>query len=345
MRSPGSPWTVTRAQVADRAGQQRDDAAEADAHAAAGREQDARGLAGVEQGGGDGVDGAVAAGVGDGSAGARRHDPRGEALGGQRQSGRAPVLLEGVQQAGGPARPRGPGAPVRDEVVELGGPQQAVGVGVPLEEGQPGHAAQLRAEQDVVAGERAVQQDDVGQRPALGQLAEHPHDGREAAAGGHHEHLRGQGVGQHEVARGLVEPQDVAGADRPGEVVRDDAVRDRLHGDPDRAVGPGRTGEGVRAAVPDAVDADADPDPLAGAVPGPAAAGLQHERGGAGGLAPHVDDAGPEVDRAVEGVDQAEVVGREQRGADGQGQPRECVHDIECTRSDVTWQEEGRCDM
>ena len=110
------------AQVAHGALAQRQHAAEADAHPAAGRHQDAGVLAGVEKrGGAVGLDGRAGLGEGDRAALAgRRRTRRAEALGVQPVGAarRRPVLLERVEHAG---RPAGPGlalGQVGHEVVE-----------------------------------------------------------------------------------------------------------------------------------------------------------------------------------------------------------------------------------
>ncbi len=220
-------------------------------------------------------------------------------------------------------------APVRHEDVELGGLQQAARVGVPLEQGEArlrgGQGAQLVPEEHLVRGGGAVQQDDVGEGAGLGELAEHAHDGGEAAAGRDHQQAGGQRVGQHEVAVGLGEPEHLPGLDARGQVGADEAAGDGLDGDRHGPVGLRRAGEGVGAPLQDTVDADADPQPLAGPVTGPARPGAQHQRHRPAGLRPHLLDPRPQVDRAAEGVDEGEVVVGEQGCADGAGHAEQPV--------------------
>ena len=126
--------------------------------------------------------------------------------------------------------------------------------------------------------------------------------------------LAGQRLRQHELALGLVELDHLAGAGAVHQVVGDDAVGDRLDGDADAAVGARAVGQGVGAPEADAVDVDADADVLAGHVAGPVAAGLDHDRGGLGGLGGDRDDPAAQLGAAAERVEDVEDVVRARAG-------------------------------
>ena len=68
------------------------------------------------------------------------------------------------------------------------------------------------AEDDVVGRARGVQEDDVVERVAAVEVAQHAHDRRDAAAGADEEQLLGQRVGQHERALDAAEADDRARA-------------------------------------------------------------------------------------------------------------------------------------
>jgi hypothetical protein len=174
--------------------------------------------------------------------------------------------LEAVEQLG---RAAGPGLAL-GEVGDGGG--EAVDVEAALEPAvaldEPdaalgGQRPQLAAEDDLGGDGRGVHDDDVLE--LVHGVAQHAHDGRDAAAGGDEQDLRRAGAREHELAHGLVELHDQAGGGLADEVVAHGAARDRLDGDGDAAVGVGDLrGQRVRAPLPDAVDVDADADVLAG---------------------------------------------------------------------------------
>ncbi len=96
--------------------------------------------------------------------------------------------------------------------------------------------------------------------------------------------LRGIGVGQHELALGLLELDHLAGPGAVHQVVGDHAAGDRLDGEAEVAVAARAVGQRVGAPQAYAVDVDPDPDVLAGHVAGPVAARLDQDGGGLGGL-------------------------------------------------------------
>ena len=167
---------------------------------------------------------------------------------------------------------------------------------------------------------------DVGQLVEV--VAEHAHDGRDAAARGEEEHLRRGGVRQGEVPCGLVEHDEGAGASGPHQVVRDLAVgdglgcdRDAVRRDAGRRRAVGAVGQAVRPPVTHAVDVDADPDVLPGHVPEPAAPGPEDDRHGIRGLGADVDDARAQVGARAQRVEQVEVVLGDERSGEGLGHP------------------------
>ncbi len=186
--------------------------------------------------------------------------------------------------------------------------------------GRGGQRPQLAAEDDVVGGRRGVDQHGVLQ---LGtRLAQHPHDGRDAAAGGDEQRLGRTGRGEHELAGRLVQLQHQAGASLAHEVVAHDAAGDRLDRDGQAAVGTRGRGQGVGAPLADALDVDADPDVLPGRVRAPAATGTDHQGDRVAGLGVHRLDASAQVGAVAQGVDQVDVVAGDERGGDQLGEPR-----------------------
>src|SRR6478735_4175298 len=115
------------AQVAHGSLAQGQDAAEADAHAAPGRHEDAGGLGGVEDGGGAvGVDGRARAGEVDRAALADDEGRGAELLGEQVEPALVVVALERIEQATGTARERRPVEQVGDEGLEVGDVEDTV---------------------------------------------------------------------------------------------------------------------------------------------------------------------------------------------------------------------------
>ena len=104
------------------------------------------------------------------------------------------------------------------------------------------------------------------------------------------------------------------------EVVADLAVRHRLDGDRDAAVGARAVGQRVGAPLADAVDVDADADVLAGHVAGPVGAGADHHGGGVGGLGVDRHDPAAQVGAGAQRVEEVEVVGGQQRGGRALGE-------------------------
>ena len=170
---------------------------------------------------------------------------------------------------------------------QLGEVEEAVGVGVLLEQGDPPlgrQLAELVAEDDVGRGGGRVQDDDVGELVEV--VAEHAHDGGDAAAGGEEQDTLGAGVGQDEVALGLVELNIVPGSARRTRWLLTFPSGMALTVTLMQPSGRGGAGQGVGAPLADAVDVDADADVLARHVPEPSPAGADHQGRGVGGLAP-----------------------------------------------------------
>jgi hypothetical protein len=229
-----------------------------------------------------------------------------------------PVLGHRVEHLGR-AREEGLAlAPVRAHVVEAVGPEAAVGAGHLLVQAKARaparHRAQLLAEDDVPGRARGVHVHHVAQGVAAVEVAQHAHDGRDAAAGADEEQAVGQRVGQRERALDVAEAHDRPGLRVTHEPGRDDALLDELGRDADEPVGPsGIRRERVGAPVVHAVDHEADAQVLAGLVAGPLPAGLDEDGHRVVGLAPHALDAPPELLRRPQRIDELEVVVGQQR--------------------------------
>ena len=125
---------------------------------------------------------------------------------------------------------------------------------------------------------------------------------------------------QHELAGGLLEVDERAGAGLVDEVVADQAVGHGLDRDRDPAVGAGAVGQRVGAPLADAVDVDADAEVLAGHVAGPVGAGTDDDGGGVGGLGVDLLDPAAQVGAGAQRGEEVEVVGGQQRRGRGLGQ-------------------------
>ena len=126
---------------------------------------------------------------------------------------------------------------------------------------------------------------------------------------------------QHELAGRLLQVHEGARRRAPDQVGAHLAVRDRLDGDRDVAVGAGAVGQGVGPPLAYAVDVDADPDVLARDVAGPVGSGADHDGGGVGRLGLDLDDAPAQVGAAAQRVEEVEVVRGQQRRRGALGQP------------------------
>jgi hypothetical protein len=150
--------------------------------------------------------------------------------------------------------------------------------------------------------------------------AEHAHHRSDAAARGEEQDLA-RLLGEDELALRYVEAHDRAGPHPVHKVVGD--MTGGLHRDLNSA---GSAGDRIAAPVPDAVDVDADPEPLAGAVPWPAGSRLDHKGGRLGGLPPDLGDPAAELGGRPERVDQSEIVLGEERGGERTDQTRQGNH-------------------
>ncbi len=309
------PVHLAGAQVADLAGEQGDEAALADAHAAAAGHDDAGVLAGLEDGGGA-VDLDLAVGGLEGDQAALAAGPveehGGEPLDAQLVGhvGGVPELGGGVEHLGRPADVGGAGAPVGDDGVEVLGTGEvdaALLAGDPVDDPQArvlgAEGGQLRPEQRVVQRPRRVHEHEVGVLAAADQGAHHRHHRGEAAAGGEHEQ-RPRVLGEHEVALRRGEEQDVARPGAPDQGLGHLAVGG--HGD--RRVAARRGAERVGPPVAHAVDLDADPRVLAGLVRAPATAGAEVDGRRVGGLGDDGGDHAAQLSRGAQRVHQPEEV-------------------------------------
>ena len=150
------------------------------------------------------------------------------------------------------------------------------------------------------------------------QVAQHADDGRDARTGGDGEQALDVGL-EDELAGGLVEVDQRAGAGLVDEVVAHRAVGHGLDGDGDAAVTARAVGEGVGAPLADTVDVDPDAEVLARHVAGPVGARPDHDRGGVGGLGMDLLDAATQVGAGAQGGEEVEVVGRQERRRGGLG--------------------------
>src|SRR4051794_16994661 len=238
---------LARPQVPDLAGAELADAGVADAHAASERQRRARLLTGDE----DRL-GAIALALDIAVEELHRAalallrvalaDDRLEALHVQVVAVRLalPAVAHGVEHLRRPADERLAVAPVRAQLVEVVRAHAAHLVRVLLVQAKAvvllRHAPQLLAEDHVVGGARRVQQDDVVERLAARQRAQHAHDRRDAAAGADEEEALGERVGQDERALDAAEAHDPAASGLAHEVGGDLALLHELRRDADAPV-------------------------------------------------------------------------------------------------------------
>jgi len=325
----GSGGDLAVAQVPDRAGAQREHATEADAHPAARGHQHPGLLGGVQDRRGS-VGRHLGARTGErhGAAVADDQALGPEPLGDQRQAAGFVVILQGIEQSGRATGQRGPLGQVGDQLGQVVHVETAVLVAVPAD--QPDHAVRVElpqvGQEDRVGGTGCdVQHDDVVRLRArepdhagVGdreQVAEHADHRGDAGAGGDEQEPATLG-GEDEVTRRLLQVDQGARPALTDQVVADLAVRHRLDGDADPAVRTGSVGQRVGAPLTDPVHVDADPHVLAGDVARPVGARSDLDRGGVGGLGMDGHDPAAQVRAAAQGIEQVEVVGRQQRGRD-----------------------------
>lgn len=146
----------------------------------------------------------------------------------------------------------------------------------------------------------------------VGQLAQHRHHGGDAAARGEEQQPFRERVRQDESARRPGEAHNRPRTRPPNQVPGHAPVRIRLHRDRDAAIRPcGRRRHRVAAPVQHAVDVDAHPDVLAGAMRYPPVPGADDQRRGVAGLRPHGLDPAPEFAGRPQRVEQAQVAVRQ----------------------------------
>src|SRR3954454_15295713 len=230
-----------------------------------------------------------------------------------------PMLGHRIEHSFGAADERLAARPVRAQLGERVGRQPPVPAGDLQMQAEPGAAPgqlpELIAEDRVVLGARGVQVDDVVELAAAIEVAQHAHDRGDAAARADEQHAPGQRGGEDETALDAAEPHDRPGLGLAVEEGRDLARLDELGRDADAAVRPpGVGGQRVGAPVMHAVDDHADPQVLAGLVPGPLPARLDVDGRRRGGLALDPLDSPAQLLRGPQRIDQLEVVVGEQRG-------------------------------
>src|SRR3954471_11008272 len=313
------------AQVADGAGDQRDDAGLADTHPASERHLHADLLAGLEQRR-RAVDlgGATTCAESNGAAFAANtveldREPLHVQLAGQVM--RVPHPLGGVEHRRRAARPGLAFDPARHHVVPVLQREHAHRFGDLLVQPEGtvlfSHRVQLVSEQNVALGRRRVDQMDIGHAVSSVQHPQHAHDGSQPRTAGQEEDLLRRWVRQNEVALGCRESDDGARGEPADQVLGQEAFGHRFDGDADGGVVFGRDrGERVGPPVPAAVDLYADADVLAGLVlRRPTPARLDDQRRCMFGLGDAVDDDAAELAGAPQGVEQVQiVVGQQGRG-------------------------------
>ena len=225
-----------------------------------------------------------------------------------------PELLAGVEHRRRPARPGGALAPVGAHRVELVEGEHPLGVGEPLDHGQRRvllvQGAQLVAEDHPLLGGRGVDQHRVRHGVAAVERAHHRHHRGDAAAGDEEQRLLRRRVGEGELTGGCGEADDRAGLETADQVVGEEALRHRPHGDGDRALAAHRDrAQRVGPPVEATLHLDADADVLAGlVVEGPPPPGLDDQGGGVVGLGDDPLDASAQLAGRPERVDQRQVV-------------------------------------
>jgi hypothetical protein len=195
----------------------------------------------------------------------------------------APVHLHRVDQL---ARAREEGlaiAPVRADVVEIHRHKPRVlarEVFVKrVARVARAHRAQVLAEDHLIGLARAVNVQDVAERVAALEFADHAPDRCHAAAGADEQGTLGERLGQAELAFDIAKKHHRPGLRLPREIRRHLSAVDVLDGDRHQPLGMIGVGcERVRAPVADAVDLDADPQVLAGTVTLPAEARANDDR-------------------------------------------------------------------
>src|SRR3954468_12482428 len=255
----GAAVDVARAEVADLARAEPPDAGVADAHPAAEGKRGAGPLAGGED-----RQTAVALGLDVASQEADRAarplagvaaDDRLEALHVEQVqvSLALPVLADRVEHRPGSGNVGRALAPVGAEGVELGRSDSTSLAGhVQLEVESLVRFVDLPqpfGEDHVIRGPRRMDVDDVADRVAVVQIADHAHDRRDAAAGADEEQLLRRLVGKHEGPFDAAQAHEIPGPGPAGQVRRDDAGVDQLRRDADAAVGPARL-RGQRVGAP-----------------------------------------------------------------------------------------------
>src|SRR5213594_1045524 len=143
---------------------------------------------------------------------------------------------------------------------------------------------ELAREDQVAMGVCVVREDDIRVDSASEQVAQHRHEGGDAAAARDHEELRRHRVGQDEITERLAELDDVADREMLVQVARHPAPGVTLHGERDGAVGRRRVRRTVSARVTRAVDLDRELYMLAGTKAPPVAVGTQDEAHHVAGL-------------------------------------------------------------
>src|SRR3569833_1164751 len=223
-----------------------------------------------------------------------------------------PVRLQRVEQLAGTAGVGFPLVPVRAQGAQVAGGEPAVPAGDAQLEAEALEllleGGQLFAEGDPVRVPRRMHVDDVAQAGARGEVAQHAHHRRDAAAGGDEQQAAVEPVRQGEGPFDLAEPHDLPGADPLDQERRAHPAVDLLGGDRDEPGGAVRARrQRVRAPVVDAVDDDAQPHVLPGPVPDPVEARPDQHGGRAAPLGLDAFDSAAQLPGRPQGVEQLEV--------------------------------------
>lgn len=187
----------------------------------------------------------------------------------------------------------------------VGEPQQqsTLGQGV-------GEAAQLVEVAHVGGGVAVVDEGDRAAVAFVDEGAQHGQDRGDPAAAAHHHQVVApfRRSGEHEVAPGLGQADDVPGAGVVHQVATDPPGGVGLDGELQGSVGPVRgPGQAEAALVDDTGDVDADHHVLAGPEPGPRVVGGQGQRDGADHLALDGHHLGSGLANHPAGIDQLQV--------------------------------------
>ena len=305
--------------VPDSSVKQRRNAAEADAHATAGRKEHARVFTCVEESRSRlGADARATALEGDSATIllVRPDDWWAEALDLKAitEPGCRPLRLERLDEPTGPANPRVPFRPIRYQLDELGHCDLTIDPGVTLDEAEAimlSESTQFVAEDERSRRPGTVHDDDVIEVVQV--TPDHAHYRRDATPAAHKQRLPRARFREDEATGGLIQVHHQTRSSPMYEEVADPASRDRLHRDRQDSVRVWRRGYRIGSPEPNSVHIHAQSDPLPRAMAGPTRAGPEHHRYCVPGLWMDLHDSGAERGTRTKRVKEFQVVRRYQR--------------------------------